>query len=240
MKARTPSRSSNPCTPQSNAHAGTKQGISSSRRSRWLTNARPVASFDFEQLPTTAVDGSAMKTLLLAASITSLTFACAAGGSSSSSTASLLDQCTGTYQCVGGAGVIGTPYLHKDGDACMLNSNVTLSSDGTVLIDNNPTNQTWSGDSQSFQWCESNGCSTCTVIAAPKADAVSAGGKCTGSTYGCEEQDPPYCSDVSGCYMATRIGPNNSFDNYCTGYPDSCSEMDTESSCKKQGCTWQP
>jgi hypothetical protein len=190
-----------------------------------------------------------MKTLLLTGSIAVvLSTACAVGGPVASSSQSLLDSCSGHYACVSGTDVSDV-VLHKEGDVCMENSNVVFNADGTVSVDGKVTGyETWSGDSSLFHDCfdsvDQNGvaqhsCQTCTPKS-PTPEAGTTGGKCTGTTYGCEEQSPPSCSDVRGCYMGTRIGPNNSFENYCSGYPDSCDEMDTPSDCTKQGCTWKP
>lgn len=184
-----------------------------------------------------------MKTVVLVTLFGSIVSTIACAGDAASGTA-LLDTCSGHYLCVTDDGLSSDVLLHKNGDVCMENSNIVLNADGTT----NLVGWTWSGNASVFQECVDSydqlgnpipSCQTCTPLKA-SADAGSTGGKCTGSTYGCEQQSPPYCSAVSGCYMATRIGPNNSFDNYCTGYADSCDEMSTASSCTKQGCTWKP
>lgn len=175
-----------------------------------------------------------MKNLLAATlyALAGTTFACA--GEAPATATSLLDQCSGTYKCYDQKGSLSfSPYFHKSGDVCMFNSNVIVNADGTTNF-----GETWTGDAQGFQICDPDGsCYTCTPSAS-SADAGASGGKCTGTTFGCGEQTPPNCSDVRGCYMATKIGVNNSFDNYCTGTPDSCDQMDNQGDCVSQGCSW--
>jgi hypothetical protein len=176
-----------------------------------------------------------MKNLLvIVVSASAMTVACAAGVEPATP---LLDQCAGTYSCKDPGGST-TLVLQKSGDVCAANG-IALHPDGTCDLHD----CTWSGDSLSFQTCFGTECSTCAPMAAPsKTDAGSnsGGAKCTGTPNDCGEEDPPYCSNTRGCYMATRLNYDNSFDNYCAGSGDSCDDMDTEGDCQNQGCVWKP
>lgn len=179
---------------------------------------------------------SILVSVLAASTIATAGCAVADGAGSGSSAISLVDQCSGSYTCYAGSKLVTSPTLQKQGDACMMNSTNELNADGSCTQSGGCS---WTGDAKQFQVCESFGCFTCTLSTSSSADAGGSGGKCTGTPYDCGEESPPYCSQVRGCYMGTRLNYDNSFDDYCTGAANSCDEMSDEGSCNAQGCVWQ-
>lgn len=172
--------------------------------------------------------------LVLVVLSTSL-LACSAGDDGAAAATSPLTACSGRYTCkLPDQRLLTTPLKYDADGACTLGG-FTLTADGVAR--NGSSVGSWSGDANHIDLClVKDLCLPCDVIA---PEPASTGKTCVGSPSSCSGNSPGSCGTIEGCRMATRVKYNGTYENTCEGSPDDCDEMDTQSSCERQGCDWK-
>ncbi len=190
------------------------------------------------------------RTALLGVSI--LACGCAARGPADAheTAAALLERCSGRFECTADDGETFGATLEEEDGVCY-SGNLELGADGSVESPDDPGwpagDVHWTGDAVTFRMCSdaSGLCVTCVDPnggVAPPAHAPEeeeSVGRCVGSPPSCHSQSYGYCAYVDGCYGASHLRWDGSWDNVCEGSARRCDGYSWERACEDQpGCSW--
>ena len=162
--------------------------------------------------------------------------ACSGGSDGGTSrTQSLVDACSGDYVCSYDSQSVSTSMQHQDG-ACYLGQ-IRMDPDGQAVA-NDGTTYNWSGNTNQFSVCASDGCFQCERQSTGGSSSAPGHEKsCSGTPTSCPNYPP--CSDIVGCDLQIGYDAFGNPDDSCSGSPRACDTFSGQQLCEEQGCTWQ-